>query len=132
MSFAILHPSFAAAMTIMRASFFMSIKFPTIFALGVKGLGRNAKLGALIVMSVAGRAVLPPLLGAIARSSRRLALGYVVVVAAYVMVLGYCLAQGRDVSLQSVERVPEIFQHLENRENWLIMQGGSACRPATE
>ena len=110
MSFAILHPGFAGGMTVMSTSFFMSIMFPTIFALGVKGLGHNTKLGgALIVMSVAGGAVLPPLLGAIARSSGSLALGYVVVVAAYLIVLAYCLIQGRDISLQSVERVPEIF-----------------------
>ena len=110
MSFAILHPGFAGAMTIMSTSFFMSIMFPTIFALGVKGLGHNTKLGgALIVMSVAGGAVLPPLLGAIARTSGSVALGYVVVVAAYVLVFGYRLTQGRDVSLQSVDRVPEVF-----------------------
>jgi len=76
----------------------------------VKGLGHNTKLGgALIVMSVAGGAVLPPLLGAIARTSGSVALGYVVVVAAYVLVFAYCLTQGRDVSLQSVDRVPEVF-----------------------
>jgi FHS family L-fucose permease-like MFS transporter len=110
MSFAVLRPGFAGALTIMCSSFFMSIMFPTIFALGVKGLGRNTKLGgALIVMSVAGGAVLPPLLGAISRASGNLALGYSVVVVAYLLVLGYCLIQGRDVSLHSVERVPEIF-----------------------
>ena len=110
MTFAVVHPGFAGAMTIMCSSFFMSIMFPTIFALGVKGLGRNTKLGgALIVMSVAGGAVLPPLLGAISRASGNLALGYSVVVVAYLLVFGYCLIQGRDVSPQSVERVPEIF-----------------------
>lgn len=110
MTFAIAHPGFAGAMTVMTTSFFMSMMFPTIFALGVKGLGRNTKLGgALIVMSVAGGAVLPPALGAIARASGSLALGYVVVVAAYIVILGYCLLQGRDVSLKSIERVPEVF-----------------------
>ena len=110
MSFASLRPGFAGAMAVMASSFFMSIMFPTIFALGVKGLGRNTKLGgALIVMSVAGGAVLPPVLGAIARRSGSIALGYSVVVAAYVLVFAYCLTQGRDVSLQSVERAPEVF-----------------------
>jgi MFS transporter, FHS family, L-fucose permease len=110
MTFAVVHPGFAGAMIVMTTSFFMSMMFPTIFALGVKGLGRNTKLGgALIVMSVAGGAVLPPILGAIARASGSLALGYIVVVGAYLVILGYCVVQGRDVSLKSVERVPEVF-----------------------
>ena len=60
-------------------------------------------------MSVAGGAVLPPALGSIAHASGKLSLGYVVVVAAYLLVFTYCLLQRRNVSLQSVERVPEIF-----------------------
>jgi MFS transporter, FHS family, L-fucose permease len=110
MTFAIVHPGFAGAMTVMTTSFFMSMMFPTIFALGVKGLGRNTKVGgALIVMSVAGGAVLPPILGAIARASGSLAFGYIVVVGAYIAILGYCLLQGRDVSLKSIERAPEVL-----------------------
>jgi len=42
-------------------------------------------------------------------TSGSLALGYVVVAAAYIVILGYCLLQGRDVSLKSIERVPEVF-----------------------
>ena len=109
-TFAIVSPGFAGAMSIMCSSLFMSIMFPTIFALGVNGLGHNIKLGgALIVMSVAGGAVLPPALGSIAHASGKLSLGYVVVVAAYLLVFTYCLLQRRNVSLQSVERVREIF-----------------------
>ena len=105
---ATVHPSFSGGVLVMCSSFFMSIMFPTIFALGVKGLGEHTKLGgALVVMSVAGGALLPPLLGVIARLTGRLANGYSVVVAAYVVVLVYCLLQRRDLSLASVERVPE-------------------------
>ena len=39
MTLALLRPGFAGAMAVMTSSFFMSIMFPTIFALGVKGLG---------------------------------------------------------------------------------------------
>jgi fucose permease len=53
--------------------------------------------------------VLPPILGAIAHTSGSLALGYIVVVAAYIAILGYCLLQGRDVSLKSIERAPEVL-----------------------
>ena len=51
-------------------SFFMSIMFPTIFALGVKDLGDRATLGApLIIMAIIGGAVFPPLMGLIAQAT---------------------------------------------------------------
>ena len=47
--------------------FFMSIMFPTIFALGIHGLCEQTKLGSsLIVMSIVGGAIAPPLMGHIA------------------------------------------------------------------
>ncbi len=47
--------------------FFMSIMYPTIFALGIHGLGKHTKLGSsLIVMSIVGGAIAPPFMGHIA------------------------------------------------------------------
>jgi MFS transporter, FHS family, L-fucose permease len=47
--------------------FFMSIMFPTIFALGIFGLGARAKrASSFIVMAIMGGAVLPKLMGAVA------------------------------------------------------------------
>jgi fucose permease len=47
--------------------FFMSIMFPTIFALGIFGLGARAKkASAFLVMAIMGGAVLPKLMGAVA------------------------------------------------------------------
>ncbi len=47
--------------------FFMSVMFPTIFAIGLKGLGPLTKRAAsFLVMAVAGGAFCPPLMGAIA------------------------------------------------------------------
>lgn len=47
--------------------FFMSIMFPTIFALGIFGLGARAKkASAYIVMAIMGGAVLPKLMGHVA------------------------------------------------------------------
>jgi MFS transporter, FHS family, L-fucose permease len=47
--------------------FFMSIMFPTIFALGIFGLGAQAKkASAFLVMAIMGGAVLPKLMGYIA------------------------------------------------------------------
>ena len=47
--------------------FFMSIMFPTIFALGIFGLGARAKMASsFIVMAIMGGAILPKLMGAVA------------------------------------------------------------------
>lgn len=49
---------------LVATSFFMSIMFPTIFALSIRGLGDLAKPGAsLLVMAIIGGAVLTPLMG---------------------------------------------------------------------
>lgn len=53
-----------AVVVLLFTSFFMSLMFPTIFALGTKNLGEQVKLGSsLIIMSIVGGAILPPLFG---------------------------------------------------------------------
>lgn len=53
--------------SVLAVNFFMSIMFPTIFALGVKDLGSHMKLGSsFIIMAIVGGAVFPPLMGLIA------------------------------------------------------------------
>jgi len=56
-----------AVYSLLSINFFMSIMFPTIFALGVKDLGTQTKLGSsLIIMAIVGGALIPPLMGIIA------------------------------------------------------------------
>ena len=51
-------------------TFFMSIMFPTIFSLGIAGLGSQTKLGSsLIIMSIAGGALLPVVMGYVSDKS---------------------------------------------------------------
>jgi len=76
---AITRPGMLGAYAIVASSFFLSIMFPTIFALGLKGLGPNTKLaGSFLVMAIVGGAVFPPILGWIAKQTGSLAHGYVV------------------------------------------------------
>ena len=57
-------PGWFGVWCLIAVSFFMSIMYPTIFALGVKGLGQRTKSGsAFIVMSIVGGAVLPLIMG---------------------------------------------------------------------
>jgi FHS family L-fucose permease-like MFS transporter len=59
--------------------FFISIMFPTIFALGVKDLGDDTKTASsLIIMSIVGGAIVPLFLGYIADVTGNIQFGYVV------------------------------------------------------
>ena len=64
---AVIRPGWLGVGCLVGVSFFMSMMFPTIFALGVKGLGTRTKTGgAVIVMSIVGGAAIPPLMGRLA------------------------------------------------------------------
>jgi FHS family L-fucose permease-like MFS transporter len=53
--------------SLMLVLFFESICFPTIFTLGIRGLGKHTKFGStVIIAAIIGGAVVPPLLGATA------------------------------------------------------------------
>ena len=86
----ILHPGFVGGCAILATSFFMSIMYPTIFVLGIHGLGPNTKLGgSLIVMAIVGGAILPPMLGFLARQTESYALGYSVALLGFAVVALY-------------------------------------------
>jgi len=95
-------PGLVGAWAVVVSGFFISIMFPTIFALGLKGLGRNTKIGgSLLVMAIVGGAIFPPLLGLIARQTGSLALGYVVPMAGFIGVAVFGFYQATQRSLLS-------------------------------
>jgi MFS transporter, FHS family, L-fucose permease len=57
-------PSQMGMYALVGTSFFMSLMFPTIFAMSIKGLGEQTKAGAsLVIMAIIGGAVLTALMG---------------------------------------------------------------------
>ncbi|HTL92547.1 MAG TPA: L-fucose:H+ symporter permease [Steroidobacteraceae bacterium] len=63
---AIAMPGHVGLYALIASSFFMSVMFPTIFALGVSGLGEARKLASsVLVMAIVGGAVLTPAMGAL-------------------------------------------------------------------
>ncbi len=71
--------------------FFMSIMFPTIFALSIKSLGKNTKQGAsFLVMAVAGGAVFPPIMGAVA-DTYGMAVGFLTPIPLFLFILYYAV-----------------------------------------
>jgi MFS transporter, FHS family, L-fucose permease len=69
--YAVLHPGSSGAYALVACSFFMSVMYPTIFALGVEGRDDDErKLGsALLVMTIIGGAVLTAAMGAVSDRS---------------------------------------------------------------
>jgi FHS family L-fucose permease-like MFS transporter len=83
----VLFPGWIGLWAIFLTSFFMSVMFPTIFALGIDGLGRNTKIGgSLIVMSIIGGAILTPLMGWISQETHHISTAYTVPLACYCVV----------------------------------------------
>jgi MFS transporter, FHS family, L-fucose permease len=69
--------------------FFMSIMFPTIFALGIFGLGEKAKkASSFIVMAIMGGAILPKVMGAVA-DKYDLSRGFIVPMLCFAVVAAY-------------------------------------------
>ena len=72
--------------------FFMSVGFPTIFALGIRGLGEHTKLASsLIVMSIVGGAIAPPFMGRIA-DNHSMRIGFAVPLVCFLFVALYGLS----------------------------------------
>jgi FHS family L-fucose permease-like MFS transporter len=83
-------PGWVGLWAVFLTSFFMSLMFPTIFALGIKDLGPSTKLGcSLLIMSIIGGAILTPIMGLIAETGHGTALAYLVPLVAYIGVAAY-------------------------------------------
>jgi MFS transporter, FHS family, L-fucose permease len=95
-AFCILRPGWSGLWALFATSFFMSLMFPTIFALGLKGLGPNTKIaGSLLVMAIVGGAVLTPIMGLIAEARHSIAPAYVAPLAAYLFIAFYAFAEAK-------------------------------------
>jgi FHS family L-fucose permease-like MFS transporter len=83
----IVFPGWVGMWSIFLTSFFMSLMFPTIFALGLRDLGPNTKLGAsLLVMSIIGGALFTLALGLVFRETKSMALAMLVPLVCYLFV----------------------------------------------
>jgi FHS family L-fucose permease-like MFS transporter len=75
--------------------FFMSIMYPTIFALSIDGLGAHTKLGSsAIVMAIVGGAIAPPAMGHIA-DVLSMRVGFLVPATCFAVVAAYGLMWSR-------------------------------------
>ena len=94
---AIAMPGYVGLYALIASSFFMSVMFPTIFALGVSGLGEVRKLASsVLVMAIVGGALLTPLMGALSGLAG-INWSMAVPLVCFVVVLGFALSVRRKV-----------------------------------
>jgi FHS family L-fucose permease-like MFS transporter len=76
-----------AVYAVMAVPFFMSIMFPTIFALGIKEIGEETKMASsLLVMSIVGGALAPLLMGFISDKTGSMQKAYVIPLLCFIVV----------------------------------------------
>ncbi|MBI9065620.1 MAG: L-fucose:H+ symporter permease [Marinilabiliaceae bacterium] len=83
-------PGWIGMWALFFTSFFMSLMYPTIFAMSIKGLGPNTKIGgSVLVMAIIGGAILTPVMGLIAEETESMALAMMIPLVAYVYIAYY-------------------------------------------
>jgi FHS family L-fucose permease-like MFS transporter len=81
-----------AVYTLMVTPFFMSIMFPTIFALGIKDLGEETKLASsFLVMAIIGGAFTPVMMGLISDKTGSIQIAYIMPVICFAFILYFGL-----------------------------------------
>ncbi|HVB28655.1 MAG TPA: L-fucose:H+ symporter permease [Terriglobia bacterium] len=86
----VLFPGWVGVGAVFLTSFFMSLMFPTIYALSIKGLGANTKLGgSFIVMAIVGGATAPPAMGLLYGAWHSMAVAMIVPLVCYAVVTHY-------------------------------------------
>ena len=76
---------------LMGVEFFMSIMFPTIFSLGIRGLGSKTKEGSsLLIMAIVGGAVFPVIMGRVSDMSS-IQTAYLVPAVCFIVVILFAL-----------------------------------------
>lgn len=102
-SIAVVHPGWVGLWSVFLSSFFMSLMFPTIFALGIKGLGQHTKIGgSIIVMAIIGGGVFTPLMGLIAGKS--MAHAMLIPLACYIVIAFYAFFWSVPGSLRKLNK----------------------------
>lgn len=95
-AYAIIDPGQFGVYALVAASFFMSVMFPTIFSLGLDGLGDGERklASSFLVMAIIGGAVLTALMGAVS-DAFGIHRSILVPALCFAVILGYALRAGK-------------------------------------
>lgn len=94
-------PGFVGVYALMGISGSMSLMFPTIYGLGVRGLGDDTKIGGSgMVMAIAGAAVLTQIQGILSDQAGSIQFAYWVPTIAFAIIAYYSLTVARNKKIQ--------------------------------
>ncbi len=103
----------ASVAAVIGIAFFMSIMFPTIFALGIHDAGADTEMGSsLIIMSIVGGAVVPLVFGYISDVTHNLQYGYAAPLLCFVVIAWFARAVAREQRLQAAVSSDGVLQHV--------------------
>lgn len=103
----------AGVAAVIGIAFFMSIMFPTIFALGIHGAGADTEMGSsLIIMSIVGGAVLPLVFGFISDATHNLQYGYAAPLLCFFVIAWFARAAAREQGAQAAVANDGALQHV--------------------
>lgn len=101
----IIVPGWLGMWALFFTSFFMSLMYPTIFAISIKGLGSNTKIGcSVLVMAIIGGAILTPVMGYIAQETGSMALAMIVPLLAYIYICYYSWFGSKQANISLVKQ----------------------------
>jgi FHS family L-fucose permease-like MFS transporter len=90
----------ASVYALMGVTFFMSIMFPTIFSLSIRGLGSRTKQGSsMVIMAIVGGAVFPVIMGRVSDHTN-IQTAYLVPAACFAVILYFAI---NNLSVKKVE-----------------------------
>ena len=93
-----------AVYAVVAVPFFMSIMFPTIFALGIKDIGEETKIASsFLVMSIVGGAIFPVFMGLISDATGSIQNAYIVPLLCFLVTLYF---GWRGYKIKPVDHVP--------------------------
>lgn len=99
---AVYAPGFAGVYALMGISGCMSLMFPTIYGLGVRGLGNDTKIGGSgMVMAIAGAALLTQVQGILSDQSGSIKFAYWVPALAFSVIAYYSFTVARNKKIQN-------------------------------
>lgn len=96
----ILSGGYVGVFALVGISVCMSLMFPTIFGLAVKGLGSDTKIGGSgLIMAILGGAVLTAIQGLVSDATGSINLAYIIPLICFVVILYYgAVASGKDLA----------------------------------
>ncbi|GGB21389.1 L-fucose:H+ symporter permease [Puia dinghuensis] len=98
-----------AVYAMMAIPFFLSIMFPTIFALGIKDLGEETKMASsFLVMSIIGGAFTPVMMGLISDATGSIQVAYIMPVVCMAFILYFGLRGHRIKEVPQTQKTPAL------------------------